>query len=237
MEIRDIVVALLMFVGVMFILIILIPQVIKKQQISGLRRKCQKRKILSLTYDDGPSEELTTELLDLLEREKVSATFYILGMKVDNNLPILKKMQARGHELASHSFAHKHAWKKLPTTIMRDVRQGCEALENMGVKVESFRPPNGKVTIFSYLYFWMRGLSVAWWTHDSTDTWANLSSIEGVVASVKRNKGGVVLMHDFNRTTMPERNQYVIDLTKALIEMAKQEDLRIVPQCEIRNEA
>jgi len=220
----------ILFLMIVFVTYVGIPQLWKKVQIANLNHLCHKRRLMSLTFDDGPSDEITSKLLMLLDMKKVQATFYVLGIKVEKNPSLLQQIQQQGHEIASHSFSHKHAWKQFPHTIIRDIHKGCEALEQAGVRVQSFRPPNGKVTIFSYLYFWMRGLKVGWWTHDSTDTWAETSTIEDIVTSIKNNGGGVVLMHDLNRVAMPDRNQFVLDLTKALIEMAEQEGISVVPQ-------
>lgn len=61
---------------------------------------------LILTFDDGPSEEYTTKILDILEREKVPATFFIVGLEAENNLPVLRRIYRDGYEIGNHTFTH-----------------------------------------------------------------------------------------------------------------------------------
>jgi len=61
---------------------------------------------LILTFDDGPSEEWTPKILDILEREKVPATFFIVGINAEQNIPILQREYRDGFELGNHTFTH-----------------------------------------------------------------------------------------------------------------------------------
>ena len=59
-----------------------------------------------LTFDDGPSSEYTPKILDILEREKVPASFFIVGMEAEQNLPVLKRIYRDGFEIGNHTFTH-----------------------------------------------------------------------------------------------------------------------------------
>ena len=59
-----------------------------------------------LTFDDGPSDEFTPQILDILEKEKVPATFFIVGMEAEKNLPVLKRIYKDGFEIGNHTFTH-----------------------------------------------------------------------------------------------------------------------------------
>jgi cellulose synthase/poly-beta-1,6-N-acetylglucosamine synthase-like glycosyltransferase/spore germination protein YaaH/peptidoglycan/xylan/chitin deacetylase (PgdA/CDA1 family) len=61
---------------------------------------------LILTFDDGPSEQWTPKILDILEREKVPATFFIVGINAEQNIPILQREFKDGFELGNHTFTH-----------------------------------------------------------------------------------------------------------------------------------
>lgn len=61
---------------------------------------------LILTFDDGPSEQWTPKILDILEREKVPATFFIVGINAEQNIPILQREFRDGFELGNHTFTH-----------------------------------------------------------------------------------------------------------------------------------
>ncbi|HMC99035.1 MAG TPA: polysaccharide deacetylase family protein, partial [Ferruginibacter sp.] len=59
-----------------------------------------------LTFDDGPSDEYTPQILDILEKEKVPATFFIVGLEAEKNLPVLKRIHRDGYEIGNHTFTH-----------------------------------------------------------------------------------------------------------------------------------
>ena len=61
---------------------------------------------LILTFDDGPSEEWTPKILDILEREKVPAAFFIVGINAEQNIPLLKREFKDGFEIGNHTFTH-----------------------------------------------------------------------------------------------------------------------------------
>ena len=61
---------------------------------------------LILTFDDGPSAEWTPKILDILEREKVPATFFVIGINAEQNIPILRREYKDGFEIGNHTFTH-----------------------------------------------------------------------------------------------------------------------------------
>ena len=64
-----------------------------------------------LTFDDGPSSEWTPRILDILEREKVPATFFIVGLNAENNIPIFQRIYKDGFEIGNHTFTHSNIAK------------------------------------------------------------------------------------------------------------------------------
>jgi peptidoglycan/xylan/chitin deacetylase (PgdA/CDA1 family) len=97
-----------------------------------------------------------------------------------------------------------------------------------------FRPPYGKMTLPTFWSLRQRGAPVWWWTIDSGDTFETLPSIDRVVEMVSRRTGGIVLMHDGSIDPRPQhRNDFVLKLTEALLDMAQRDSLRIVPLREL----
>ena len=66
---------------------------------------------LILTFDDGPSDEYTPQILDILEREKIPATFFIVGLEAEKNIPILQRIYKDGFEIGNHTFTHHNLAK------------------------------------------------------------------------------------------------------------------------------
>ena len=66
---------------------------------------------LILTFDDGPDEEWTPKILDILQREKVPATFFVVGLQAEKNIPLLQRISKLGYEIGNHTFTHKNVAK------------------------------------------------------------------------------------------------------------------------------
>ncbi len=64
-----------------------------------------------LTFDDGPSPDFTPKILDILEKEKVPATFFIVGLAAEQNIPILRRIYRNGYEIGNHTFTHSNMAK------------------------------------------------------------------------------------------------------------------------------
>ncbi|RYF83690.1 MAG: glycosyl transferase family 2, partial [Chitinophagaceae bacterium] len=64
------------------------------------------RKKIVLTFDDGPSEDWTPRILDILSEKHVPATFFVVGKNVEENIPLLKRIYREGHEIGNHTFLH-----------------------------------------------------------------------------------------------------------------------------------
>ncbi|RTL58421.1 MAG: glycosyltransferase [Sphingobacteriales bacterium] len=69
---------------------------------------------LILTFDDGPSAEYTPKILNILEKEKVPATFFIVGLQGESNIPILQHINKNGYEIGNHTFTHNNIAKMSP---------------------------------------------------------------------------------------------------------------------------
>ncbi len=67
-----------------------------------------------LTFDDGPSAEFTPQILDILEREKVPATFFVVGINAQENIPLLQRIYRDGYEIGNHTFTHGNVAKMSP---------------------------------------------------------------------------------------------------------------------------
>lgn len=67
-----------------------------------------------LTFDDGPDPEYTPKILDILEKEKVPATFFVIGINAENNIPLLYRIYRNGYEIGNHTFTHNNIAKMSP---------------------------------------------------------------------------------------------------------------------------
>jgi len=186
-----------------------------------LRRLCRSSRAIVLTYDDGPGKILTPALLNVLANNNVHANFFMIGHKIQSLSDHALDALSGGHAIGSHSFRHLHAWKSNPIEVTKDIQAGFQICEQFSPS-SWFRPPFGKLTLATLLQTWITHHTLAWWTIDSTDTWSRPISIEKIIEYIRNQGGGVILMHDNDRTDT-SRHDYVISLTLGLIQFARSE--------------
>jgi peptidoglycan-N-acetylglucosamine deacetylase len=206
------------------------PWLWRLYQMNRVRHEMATKRILALTYDDGPST-LTPQLLDLLRRHSARATFFMLGRHVLQHADIVDRVIKEGHDVGCHTDQHLNAWKKLPWETVNDIDAGYERLSPWIKTNGSFRPPHGKMTLPTYWAIRRRKAPVWWWTIDSGDTKDVLPSVRQVADRLRSEGGGVVLMHDLDRT--PSRNEFVLGLTSELLGLAKRESFQVKPLREL----
>lgn len=157
-------------------------------------------KKIALTFDDGPHPVKTPQVLDLLEKHGVRATFFIVGSLAEYHPEIVKREAELGHELANHSYTHPRLSKLTESEIKLEIERADAAIKKAtGVAPRLFRPPEGAyskdiVGIASAL-----GKETIIWTVDTMD-WAR-SPCEKIVENVKANvtSGSIILFHDCTR--------------------------------------
>ena len=99
-------------------------------------------KVLALTFDDGPNAKITGRILEILKRQKVSATFFVVGKNIKKNPDLLARVHKEGHEIGNHSMTHP----RLPSLDVEGVKSeivGSQNLiqEQLGFKPVVFRAP------------------------------------------------------------------------------------------------
>jgi peptidoglycan-N-acetylglucosamine deacetylase len=189
------------------------------------RQQTTQSGILILTYDDGPSETVTPRLLDVLCAYDVKASFFALGCNAKRYPAITERIVREGHDLGCHSDWHLNAWKVAPWRALTDITAGYEALSPWVRPDGLFRPPFGKMTLPTYWAVRARGAQTWWWTIDSGDTKDVLGAPVNVADAVAKANGGIVLLHDLARSK--EREEFVLDTTVLLLEMARRTSLKV----------
>jgi peptidoglycan/xylan/chitin deacetylase (PgdA/CDA1 family) len=192
-----------------------------------LRRLCRETGTLVLTYDDGPSADLTPRVLEVLRRHRARASFFLLGRHVERGRHITEQMVLEGHELGCHSYRHRNAWKDWPWSCIDDINRGYQTLSTWAPATAPFRPPYGKLTLATSLAIRRRGARLAWWTIDSEDVKPALPDPERILRRVREECGGVVLLHDSDRQTpdAQTRARFVIEMTERLLLVARESGL------------
>ena len=105
------------------------------------------KNFVALTFDDGPAEPTTRQILDLLDKYAVKATFFVSGVNALKHPEIIREIIARGHAIGNHSFHHN------PLLMLgsyhylyQEIFRTQEVLQKMGVNTLVFRPPVGIIS-------------------------------------------------------------------------------------------
>lgn len=172
-----------------------------------------------LTFDDGPDPEHTPRVLDVLKKEGVAATFFVIGQQAARHPELVRRIRAEGHIVGSHSYTHSPPHTISSRQMVREVRQTDQLLaEILGNSPQLFRPPHGKLSGPMLLGLWALKKAVVLWNADPKDF--NCRSPEEIDFWFERRPlqgGDVVLFHD-NRP-------FVIDALPRLIASARHHGL------------
>lgn len=151
-----------------------------------------------LTIDDGPDPEDTPRILDLLDRHRARATFFLIGERAARWPELAAEILRRGHEVAHHTHTHPVAtfWCASPSRVNSELDDALAALRIAGASPRRFRPPVGIKNIFLGDALKARGLQCVGWSVRSGD--CRSRQAEPVVATVVRQlvPGAIILLHE-----------------------------------------
>ena len=158
------------------------------------------RKVVALTFDDGPNPTTTNQALDTLSKYGIKATFFVLGKNVSGNEGILKRMKADGHVIGNHSWSHPVLSKLSLDDAKKQITDTEAALTKvLGSSSKLMRPPYGAITddIRNSL-----DLSFIMWDVDSLD-WKSKNEAS-ILTEIQREvkNGSIILMHDIHAETV-----------------------------------
>ncbi len=104
-------------------------------------------KAVALTFDDGPDPDATPALLDLLDRRRSPAAFFVVGSRAEAHPALVRELVLRGHEVGCHSYRHDLLLgMRSPGTVIEDLQRAAGALGRLGIRPLAFRPPAGVLT-------------------------------------------------------------------------------------------
>ncbi|MBU1975578.1 MAG: polysaccharide deacetylase family protein [Nanoarchaeota archaeon] len=186
------------FVTISLIVIILYGSSFPFSQIFGkvVYEGDRQTKNIALTFDDGPSE-YTITVLDLLKKEKVKATFFIIGKNVEENEDILKRIHSEGHDIGIHSYTHPVMPFISNKRIDKEIKDTKDLLkQTVDMDVVYFRPPYGIRDWRVIGSARKHGLRTVTWTHIAPDYKVQDSEriAQGVIHSFRN--GAIITMHD-----------------------------------------
>jgi peptidoglycan/xylan/chitin deacetylase (PgdA/CDA1 family) len=158
----------------------------------------------ALTFDDGPDPIYTPRILDTLHSYSMSATFFLVANRAEEDLDLVRRIIAEGHEIANHSYTH-------PELEHCSIRVACDEVRHAGDVLKPFqqsarrffRPPFGHVSVQCLIASWSQNCTVAMWSVDLKDYYARTT--KEIMANLSMRpivRGDIVLYHGMNSAAL-----------------------------------
>lgn len=189
----------------------------------------------ALTYDDGPNDPYTMQLLDVLAEHNVRATFFLIGRFVRQRPDIVRAIHAAGHLIGNHTMTHPVLLFQSPRRVRKELA-GCNAAieDAIGAPVKYFRPPHGARRSDVLRTASELGLTPVLWNVMGYD-WkpttpekvlANLD--KGIQKNQQRHAGSNLLLHDGGQAGIGQDRSHSVVATAALLKRSVGKSIRFV---------
>jgi peptidoglycan/xylan/chitin deacetylase (PgdA/CDA1 family) len=155
------------------------------------------QKAIALTIDDGPSLTYTPQVLQLLQRYNVTATFSMVGRLVAQHPGIAREVSAAGHQVSNHTWRHRDLQAMAPSAAIDEIDRATDAIQTeVGITPRYFRAPYGAWTKAVLRRCVQHGMLPLDWSVDPTD-WARPGT-SYIVSNILRHTrtGSIILEHD-----------------------------------------
>jgi polysaccharide deacetylase family sporulation protein PdaB len=179
------------------------------------------KKLIALTFDDGPNPVYTPQILDLLKAYQAQATFFVLGKRVQMYPEIAIREVNEGHEIANHTFDHHYLKNASSTKLIDEIHQTQDVIFDITEQVPHvFRPPGGYYNQALLDLTRKDKLTVVMWSwYQDTKDWKK-PGVDHIVHTVLSSvhNGDIILFHDLEG----DCSQTVGALQRILPELKKQ---------------
>ncbi len=183
---------------------------------------------MALTFDDGPNAKYTPQLLDLLKKYNVKATFFVVGSHVIKNSDIIKRMAKDGHTIGIHHYEHISSWIMSPFRVKKQLKMTDKVISDLtGEKVSFYRPPWGHFNLFTLAI--SKKYKKIMWANIFGD-WKVEKAKNGLLDELRSSikDGSILLLHD-NGDTLgadEEAPKFMIQNLEIFLEECKQRNIK-----------
>ena len=176
------------------------PTTPMSKHVKATERTLKGKKLVALTFDDGPSPSTTPALLDILSEKNTVATFFMLGTMADNSPELVKRARREGHEIASHTMYHQNLAVLSRDAVQSDVDESKSVFSSiLGTTPRLTRPPYG---LINDAVIESTNTPLILWSVDPED-WENRDASTIVsIAMEQVHDGAIILMHDIYSTSV-----------------------------------
>ena len=158
----------------------------------GFFRFIETEKTLYLSFDDGPTPEVTPWVLDVLAHYQIKASFFLIGKNVLAHKALVERIVAEGHSVGGHSMQHENGWNTKDAKYIQSIRESTDLLQTT-----LYRPPYGRIRRSQFKALKEMGLQCVFWDCLSYDFDTHLVSQDCFEATIQSAKpGSIVVFHD-----------------------------------------
>ena len=190
---------------------------------------------VALTYDDGPNDPYTGQLMDVLARNQVRATFFVIGRYVRQKPQIVRALHQAGHLVGCHTMNHPRLMYMAGRKMRAEISDATALIEDtIGSRVRFFRPPFGARNPAVFRVAAELRLTPVLWNVSSLD-WKAKSAAEielrlerGIARNQRKQRGSNVLMHDGGHLEMGTDRRRTVTATANLLGKTGRDGIRFV---------
>jgi len=196
------------------------------------------KKMIALTFDDGPNGAATEQILNTLHERKVPATFFVIGANADRFPNSIKRMVSEGHLVANHTYRHSRFDQISFGEMEKDIADGSKAIETItGIRPRWFRPPYGINGAGLEAICRQQGFVIAGWTLDAND-W-NPHPVDELVDTIvsQVTPGDIILLHDGWETRPDADRQLTMAAVPIIVDKLRQAGFVFVTLPELQRNA
>ena len=155
-------------------------------------------KIIYLTFDDGPTPEVTSWVLNQLSLYQAKATFFCIGSRIQAYPELVVQLLEEGHLLANHTYEHVNGWKTITNDYVNEVLKTQDTIQTFQEnKTKYFRPPYGKITPKQTNALIKQGYQIVMWdilTYDFNSEFSVEKTLQKIYKYTQN--GSIIVFHD-----------------------------------------
>jgi peptidoglycan-N-acetylglucosamine deacetylase len=179
----------------------------------------------ALTYDDGPNDACTEQILEILARHEVRATFFVIGRFARERVPLIRRIRSAGHVIGNHTWTHPVLLFRSPAHVGEELVSTSSALEDaLGERVSYFRPPHGARRPDILRTARELGMVPVMWNVMGYDWKPTTSEAvvrhldKGIQRNRRRGVGSNLLLHDGGQAGIGQDRSHTVAATAALLD-------------------